>query len=334
MDTEYKKLPGLHSELWAIFEEVKNKQDGPALRQALAPKVQEVNGKLTDTNLKKRDDFYSTLTAFSNCMKVALQSATYFDDKSFDKKRDLYKRDLKAFVDLRKQVREDADETINYDEYSDDIRSLLDKHIAGIEVKEPEGVYLVGNLGKDVKPQDISDDEARNQTDKITGRITKMIEQDLADDPYAQEYFSKMLKKAIEDAKAMFDAPVKQYIMFADFEQEVKGRKVAGVPNEFMNDAGKLNKHAQAYFGLFKHLFDTEFLEDKELGDAKLVELAFSIDDVVNNAVAEYSINPSEIENAIHNKLLPILFAELGLDKAQKLIEEVLKITRLGLARG
>ncbi|MGB0937884.1 MAG: type I restriction endonuclease subunit R [Colwellia sp.] len=334
MDTEYKKLPGLHSDLWAIFDGVKNKQDGPALRQTLAPKVQDVDGKLVDTNLKKRDDFYSALTAFSNCMKVALQSATYFEDKSFDNKRDLYKRDLKAFVDLRKQVREDADETINYDEYAEDIRSLLDKHIAGIEVKEPDGAYLVGNLGKDVKPQDMSDDEARNQTDKITGRITKMIEQDLADDPYAQEYFSKMLKKAIEDAKAMFDAPVKQYILFADFEQEVKERKVADVPNDFVDDSGKLNKHAQAYFGLFKHLFDTDFLNEKELDNDKLVTLAFSIDDVVNTAVAEYSINPAEIENAIHMKLLPLLFADLGLDNAQKLIEEVLKITRLGLARG
>ena len=334
MDTEYKKLPGLHSDLWAIFEGVKNKQDGPALRQALAPKVQDVDGKLVDTNLKKRDDFYSALTAFSNCMKVALQSATYFEDKSFDNKRELYKRDLKAFVDLRKQVREDADETINYDEYAEDIRSLLDKHIAGIEVKEPDGAYLVGNLGKDVKPQDMSDDEARNQTDKITGRITKMIEQDLADDPYAQEYFSKMLKKAIEDAKAMFDAPVKQYILFADFEQEVKDRKMADVPNDFVDDSGKLNKHAQAYFGLFKHLFDAEFLNEKALDNDKLVALAFSIDDVVNTAVAEYSINPAEIENAIHMKLLPLLFADLGLDNAQKLIEEVLKITRLGLARG
>ena len=334
MDTEYKKLSGLHSDLWAIFDGVKNKQDGPALRQALAPKVQDVDGKLVDTNIKKRDDFYSALTAFSNCMKVALQSATYFEDKSFDNKRDLYKRDLKAFVDLRKQVREDADETINYDEYAEDIRSLLDKHIAGIEVKEPDGAYLVGNLGKNVKPQDMSDDEARNQTDKITGRITKMIEQDLADDPYAQEYFSKMLKKAIEDAKAMFDAPVKQYILFADFEQEVKERKVADVPNNFVDDSGKLNKHAQAYFGLFKHLFDAELLNEKALDNDKLVAFAFSIDDVVNTAVAEYSINPAEIENAIHMKLLPLLFADLGLDNAQKLIEEVLKITRLGLARG
>lgn len=333
MDTEYKKLPGLHSDLWAIFSSVKNKQDGPALRQALAPKVQNVSGELVDTNLKQRDDFYATLTSFSNCMKVALQSASYFDDKSFDSKRDLYKQDLKMFVGLRKQVREDANETIDYDQYAEDIKSLLDKHIAGVEVEEPDGAYLVGNLGKKVKPEDMSGDEARNQTDKITGRITKMIEQDLADDPYAQEYFSKLLKKAIEDAKAMFDAPVKQYILFADFEQDVKERKVADTPSVFHDDEGKLNKHAQAYYGLFKLLFEDTYLVEQGLDNEKLVELAFSIDQVVTTAVAEFSINPAEIENAIGMQLLPMLFAHLGVDKAQQLIEEVLKITRLGLAR-
>lgn len=334
MDTEYKKLPGLHADLWAIFSEVKNKQDGPALRQALAPKVQDVSGELVDTNSKQRDDFYAALTSFTNCMRVALQSASYFDDKSFDSKRDLYKQDLKMFVGLRKQVREDANETIDYDQYAEYIKSLLDKHIAGVEVTEPDGAYLVGNLGKNVKPEDMSDDEARNQTDKITGRITKMIEQDLADDPYAQEYFSKLLKKAIEDAKAMFDAPVKQYIFFADFEQEVKERKVADTPSVFHDDEGKLNKHAQAYYGLFKFLFEDTYLVEQGLDNEKLAELAFSIDQVVTTAVAEFSINPAEIENAISMKLLPMLFADLGIDKAQQLIEEVLKLTRLGLARG
>jgi type I restriction enzyme R subunit len=338
MDTEYKKLPGLHSELWAIFADVKNKQDGPALRQALAPKVKEVDGRFVDANIKSRDDFYSILTAFSNCMKVALQSASYFDDKSFENKRDLLKRDLKAFVDLRKQVREDANESINYDEYAEDISRLLDRHIAGIEIKEPEGAYLVGNLGKDVKPQDLSDDEARNQTDKITGRITKTIEEDLADDPYAQEYFSNLLKKAIEQTKDMFDAPVKQYILFADFEKDLNERKVADIPNDFTDESGKLNKHAQAYFGLFKHLFGNDYLtekalDNKKLDNTQLVKYAFDIDDVVNNAVAEYSINPAEIENAIGVKLLPMLFADLGIDDAQRLIEAVLKIARLGLAR-
>ena len=334
MDTEYKKLPMLHRALQAIFSEVNNKQDGPALRQLLAPKVQEIDGVFVDTNLKKRDDFYIALTEFSNAMKVALQSASFFEDKSFDGKRDFYKKELKAFIDLRKQVREDADETIDYSKYEEDIRSLLDKHIAGIEVQKSESAYLVNNLGKYEESQDMSDDEARNQSDRISGRITKMIKQDLADDPYAQEHFSKLLKDAIEDAKAMFDAPVKKYIMFAEFEQAVKERRVDELPDEFNNDPEQSDKHAQAYFGLFKYLFEPDYLEEKSLDDDKLVKYAFAIDEVVNKAVAEYSINPSEIESAIRKSLLPMLFSDLGVENAQKLIVEVLNIVRLGLSRG
>ena len=335
MDTEYKQLPRLHSELWAIFSSVKNKQDGQALRQVLAPKMQEIEGRVVDTQLKARDDFYVALTAFSNAMKIALQSASFFDDSSFDNKRDRYKQYLKAFINLRKQVREDADETIDYDEYEADIRSLLDKHIAGLEVREAKGVYLVDNLGKDFKPQELSDDEARNQTDKITGRVTKMIEQELADDPYAQEYFSKLLKQAIAEAKAMFDAPLKQYLLFYGLEQQVNERKVEGMPNDFVDEEGKLNRHAQAYYGLFKKLFDGDKknLADAEISDDQLIVYAFEIDNIVKTAVAEYSINPAEIENAISVKLLPMLFTDLGIDKAQQLIEAVLKITRLGLSR-
>lgn len=343
MDTEYKKLPSLYADLWAIFDGVKNKQDGQALRQVLAPKIDTVDGQLTDTNLKKRDDFYSALTAFTNCMKVALQSATYFDDKSFDllypgtyvSTRQHYKDTLKMMCQLRKQVREDAEETVDYDEYTDDIRALLDKHIGGVEVKESEGVYLVGNMGKNAKPEEMTDDEARNQKDKITGRITKMIEQDLADDPYAQAYFSKLLKKAIQQTKEMFDAPVKQYLLFADFEQRIKERRVEGIPTgRFEGLEPKVRHHVQAYYGLFlKHLGEQMTSDgQRHLTEDQCFEHALKIDDVVRKSVAEYSINPQEIENQITIGLLPLLFGDIGIDKAQALIIDVVQITRLGLS--
>jgi type I restriction enzyme R subunit len=183
-------------------------------------------------------------------------------------------------------------------------------------------------MGKNTNPQDLSDDEARNKTDKITGRITKMIEQDLAEDPYAQEYFSKLLKQAIADAKAMFDTPVKNYLNFVDFEEKLKTRSVAGMPKEFQD-----NKQAQAYYGLFKHLFKEDMFIAEESNQEKLIKYAFDIDKIIKQAVAEFSINPAEIENAISIKLLPMLFADLGLDKAQVYTEEVLKVTRLGISR-
>lgn len=337
MDTEYKKLPGLYSDLWAIFDGVKNKQDGPALRQVLSPKIDTIDGQLTDTNLKKRDDFYDALTVFANCMKVALQSATYFEDKSFDvidpntslDKRSLYKKTLKFMSELRKQVREDAEETVDYDEYAENIRTMLDKHIGGVEIQESKGAYLVGNMGKTAMPEDMSDDEARNKKDAITGRITKMIDQDLADDPYAQEYFSNLLKQAIDKTKEMFDAPVKQYLLFADFEEQVKERKVEGIPTDRFSELDpKVKRHVQAYYGLFlKHLASGNTLTEDECFNSAML-----IDEIVTGAVAEFSINPQEIENQIKRKLLPVLFKTIGMDKAKVVIADVVQITRLGVA--
>ncbi len=337
MDTEYKKLPGLYRDLWAIFDGVQNKQDGPALRQVLTPKIDTIDGQLTDNNQKKREDFYTALTAFANCLKVALQSATYFEDKSFDVidpetslgRRDLYKKTLKFMSELRVQVREDAQETVNYDEYAENIRSMLNKHIGGVDIQESKGAYLVGNMGKTAKPEEMSDDEARNKKDAITGRVTKMIEQDLADDPYAQEYFSNLLKQAIDKTKEMFDAPVKQYLLFADFEEQVKERKVEGMPTDRFSELDpKIKRHVQAYFGLFPlHLGDNNPLSEDEC-----FAYALQIENVVTASVAEFSINPQEIENQIRRQLLPVLFKAVGMDTAKTIITDIIQITRLGVA--
>lgn len=334
MESEYKKLPALHADLWGIFATLHNKRDRFALRQLLAPNMREIEGKVVDVNLKKRNDFYQALSDFTNCMKVALQSASYFNDKIFEDKRHQYKADLKRFVALRKQVREDANESVEYDKYAEDIKSLLDKHIAGVEVKHGEQSYLVDEMGTTEVPREMGDDEARSKTAAVSGRVTKMIEQELADDPYAQEYFSKMLKKAIEEAKALFDSPVKQYLLFAHLENKVNARKVPDLPASLNDVSGNLNKPAQAYFGLFKHHFDARFLAKADLNDDKLAGYAFAIDEVVTKAVAENSINLADIENAISSQLLTMLYGDLGVEKAQRLIEAVLKVVRLGLSRG
>lgn len=61
--------------------------------------------------------------------------------------------------ELRKQVREDAEETIDYDEYTESFRTMLDKHINGVEIQGSKGAYLVDSMGNDVEPKQLSDDE-------------------------------------------------------------------------------------------------------------------------------------------------------------------------------
>ncbi|MEQ1248152.1 type I restriction endonuclease subunit R [Acinetobacter soli] len=335
MSTEYKRLPRLYKSLWAIFENVKNKNDIEQLRQVLVPRIEERNGELVDVHLKVRDDFYEALTEFTSCFKVALQSATFFEDKSFtDADRQHYKETVKLFSSLRQLAKHDAGETVDYDEYADQVKKLLDKHVVGVEVKEPNGVYEVGKMGKVVQPEDWSEEKTRNETDIIKTRVTKMIEQELRDDPYAQEAFSKLLRQAIEDAEKEFDHPLKQYMLFREFEEQVESRRLAEIPDVFGT-----NKHAQAYYGVFKKILPEAFSITDQQNQDKWIQLAFDVDHSVTNSVAENSINPQNIEADIRKKLLPMMFKECkaigsGMDHAKKIVEMIVQITRVGLNGG
>ena len=333
MSTEYKRLPQLYKQLWAIFDGVKNKNDIEQLRQVLVPKIEEQSGELVDVHLKVREDFYEALSAFASCLKVALQSATFFEDKSFsDQDRRHYKETVKQFSSLRQLVQQDAGEKIDYDEYAEQVKKLLDKHVVGVEVKEPGGVYEVGKMGQKQQPEDWSEDKTRNETDIIKTRVTRMIEQELRDDPYAQEAFSKLLRQAIEETEKLFDHPLKQYMLFREFEEQVQERRLNDIPDAF---AG--NRHAQAYFGVFKKILPEALcVVDQQIQD-KWVKVAFEIDQAVEISVAENSINPQNIEADIRKKLLPRMFQECkaiggGMDQAKKIVEMIVQITRVGLS--
>ena len=70
-----------------------------------------------------------------------------------------------------------------------------------------------------------------------------------------------------------------------------------------------------------------------DAGRAGMVEQALAMDAIVRKAVAEYSLNPLNIEAAIRNGLLPVLFPTLGLDHAVAVADQVIQITRVGLSR-
>ncbi|MCX2843045.1 type I restriction endonuclease subunit R [Microbulbifer thermotolerans] len=333
MSTEYKRLPQLYKQLWAIFDGVKNKNDIEQLRQVLVPKIEERDGELVDVHLKVREDFYEALTAFASCLKVALQSATFFEDKSFSEQdRRHYKETVKQFSSLRQLVQQDAGEKIDYDAYAEQVKKLLDKHVVGVEIKEPSGVYEVGKMGQKQQPEDWGEDKTRNETDIIKTRVTRMIEQELQDDPYAQEAFSRLLRQAIEEAEKLFDHPLKQYMLFREFEEQVQERRLDDIPDVF---AG--NRHAQAYFGVFKKVLPEALaVQDQQVQD-KWARLAFEIDEAVETSVAEHSINPQNIEADIRKKLLPQMFRECkavggGMDQAKKMVEMIVQITRVGLS--
>jgi type I restriction enzyme R subunit len=323
ISTEYKRLPSLHDALWAIFANVQNKNDKEQFRRVLVPRVTEDEaGHSFDQTQKVREDFYDALTAFGMCLKLALSSRTFFEDGAFDEKTiQRYKRDLRFFTELRVQAKRDAHETVDFSEYEEQIRRMVDKQVIGQEIIDPKGFIRVDTLGQVESPDDWSEDKTRTEADVIKTRLRKTIEQDLIDDPYAQRVFSELLKEAIEAAEAMFDHPGKQYTMFKDLEEQVTGRNTPGVPDRFTDQP-----LAKAYYGLLlEHLGDTNQSEDS------LVEEALHIETVVFDAVQSHSISPGNLEAAIKKALLVRYFNLLGgTDAAYALIDQVLGIVRAG----
>lgn len=333
--TEYRRLPALHEAMLAFFKDVKNRQDREQYRQVLMPRlVAGPDGESVDARQKLRDDFCQAVTDFGLCLQTALASRSFFEDAAFSEARlARYKEDLRFFAELRQTARRDAMETVDYGAYDEQIRRLVDKQVIGKEVREPEGVYVVHELGRAEDPAQWSPEKTRNETDLIRTRLRKTIEHDLAEDPYAQKVFGELLKQAIAEAEAMFDHPLKQYALLKDFEQQLAERATPGVPDAFDG-----NRQAQAYYGALRLAWgmdegdETQAAPDAE-GEAAWVVAARNIDRVVRDAVAENSLNPQNIEAAIRKALLPELFALMGLDRAKAAVDQVIRIMRVRIVR-
>ncbi|MGQ0509969.1 MAG: type I restriction endonuclease subunit R [Betaproteobacteria bacterium] len=329
MGTEYKRLPGLHERLWSFFAGVKNRKDLEQYRQALMPKLAAgEDGESHDTRQKIRDEFYVALTEFGLCLQTALSSRSFFEDRGFTERTITgYKEDLRFFTSLRKIARQDAMETVDYSVYEEQIRRLVDKQVIGKQVREPEGVYLVHELGTAGEPDGWSAEKARNETDLIRTRLRRTIEQDLADDPYAQKVFAELLKQAIAEAEAMFDHPLKQYALFKAFEKRVEERETPGVPDAFGD-----KPEVKAYYGAIRLALGGDPAHEESMR-ARYVDEAFRIERVVKDAIAENSLNPQNIEAAVRKGLLPGLFKLMGLESAKGVIEHVIQIIRVRLSR-
>jgi type I restriction enzyme R subunit len=331
LSTEYKRLPTLHDRLWSFFKGVANKKDPEQYRQVLSPRfLTDEEGHEYDERQRIRDDFYSALSEFGLCLQTSLSSRSFFEDRSSSE--DLirrYKDDLRFFYGLRKTARRDAMETVDYSVYEEQIRRLVDKQVIGEEVREPEGVYLVHQLGQPEDTSNWSDEKTRNEADIIRTRIRKTIEQDLAADPYAQKVFGELLKEAIAAAEALFDHPIKQYALFRKFEEGLQSLQTPGIPDGFGD-----NRQAKAYFGILKMTMGDEAWNAAAPAEMdQFIHLANDIDHAVRDSVAENSLNPQSIESDIRKRLLPALFSTLGLDRAREVVEQIVEVTRTGLSR-
>ena len=107
-----------------------NKQDQEAMERYLEPE-------------DRRQRFYDALNDFARALKVAL-SMDRFYEKTPEARINTYKRDLIFFHNLRNSIKLRYAESIDYGEYEQKIRKLLDDHIkaSGVTVLTRRSEHL------------------------------------------------------------------------------------------------------------------------------------------------------------------------------------------------
>ena len=196
VNEEVEKLPQRHSHLWDLFREVANKHDEEEFEVLLADE-------------EKRADFKERLTEYGRSLAVAL-STDKFVMNTDRAKLSMYKNDLKRFQSLRKSVEHRYAETIDYDEYEQKIKKLLDTHIRASEVTQlNKPVNILDGQDLDAVKEEHGIYSSRStaaRADTIAYRTKKTITAKMDEDPAFYKRFSDLIQEAINDFRAEVSA--------------------------------------------------------------------------------------------------------------------------------
>ncbi len=235
VNEEIAKLKERHANVWAVFNGVKNKKDTESMQQHLR-------------HDDVRQEFYDTLNAFAKTLQLAISSAK-FHEETPQVTINRYMEDLKYFRNLRAAVKHRYNESIDYREYEDQIRNMVDKYIGADEVKQivkPVNIFEVESLDEELA--EIVGAAAK--ADFIAFRVKKTCTEKMEEDPVLYKKLSEVIDEAIRaylDKRLSEEAYLQK--MF-DAWNEAKEQGSSKVPAVLRSDP-----EAKAFFRLLQDGF-------------------------------------------------------------------------------
>ena len=287
VSAEIAQLPQRHSDLWAVFRSVPNRQDVEALQVFLADEA-------------VRDEFYQALTAYARCLKVALGAVSFYDETPPERIA-AYKRDLVFFHDLRAAVRQRYAETIDYRDYERKVSKLLDGHIQSYQVTkvvEPVNIFDVERFEAELAKLGT----AAAQADTIAHRVKQTLTEMMGRDPAFYSRFSKMIEETIEAYRQGRLSEQGYLKRTREIMEAVRTGRAAGLPEKL----GRY-RHAPAYYGVLReHLPqapDGTGVDLAEIG----ADMAIAVEEIIErNKVRDWTTNldvQNEMKQQIEDEL-------------------------------
>ena len=283
IEAEIDKLPDYHNALWDIFKTVPNKQDSEQMERFLEPE-------------DIRQSFYQALNNFAHALKIALASVSFYETTP-EATIERYKRDLKQFHNLRTAVRQRYAEAIDYKEYEQKVRHLVDTHL------QAEGVSVLTQLVNIFDVEAFDAEVARVEgsaakADTIAYRMKRTITENMDKDPAFFRRFSQMIEETI----AAYRAGRIDEIEFLTQMQQRMSEMRQGHVNELPQRLTRF-RDAPAYFGIIK-----ESLAAYKLNETTAVDAAIQLEAIIEaRKIRDWKDNP-DVKNRIHDDIEDYLY--------------------------
>jgi type I restriction enzyme R subunit len=287
---EVKKLPLYHAALWDVFKEVPNKQDTEALERFLEPE-------------DRRQQFYEALTAFARCLKVAL-STVYFYQETPESQINRYKADFRFFHNLRISVRQRYAETIDYKDYEQKVRNLMNQHITSTEVRPI--TELVNIFDREAFASEVEKIEGTAaKADTIAYRVKKTLTTRLAENPQTYQRFSQLITETI----AAYRAGRLSEAEYLKQMQDILGQVQQGIARDI---PARLHRyqHAQAYFGVLRSILEISPGDlTNVISEDVLADMAIVIEKLIEGRKIRDWITNRDIQKVMMNDIEDYLYA-------------------------
>jgi type I restriction enzyme R subunit len=280
---EIEKLPQHHSDLWAVFRGV-DTNDNEAMERFLEPE-------------DRRQVYYDALTAYARTFKVALSTVAFYETTP-ENRIQTYKRDLKFFHNLRMSVKLRYAEAVDFRDYEQKIRKLLDTHIDAQGVKQltPEvEIFDVEQFNELVS--DLSTPRARAEA--ILNHLKRTAIERMETDPAYYRKFSQMVEETLQAI---------EYERMSELEalelaESLQEQETSGYRQDVPQRLRKL-RDAPAYYGIVR-----DSLLDDRLSEDVLAEIAVQVEALIEGQKIRDWVDNPDVLNRMRNEIEDYLYA-------------------------
>lgn len=306
--TEIQKLPQHHSDLWAVFSGI-NADDPEAMQRFLAPEDQ-------------RQIFYDALTTYTRTLKVAL-GVTAFYETTPEQRIQTYKRDLKLFHNLRVAVQIRYAETVDFRDYEQKIRKLLDEHIDATGVRQLTPAVEIFNVEQFAEAvAELGTPRARAEA--ILNRLKRTALEKMEIDPAYYRNFSQMVDDTLLAIEQGRMSELEGFELASRLQEQENSGYRQDIPQRLHN-----LRDAPAYYGVMR-----ENLHSR-ISDETLAEMAARIELLIEKNKVRDWVDNSDVLNRMRNAIEDYLyeiettqairFSNVELDE---ILEQVIDIAR------